>query len=64
MGAVFKITSISPYKETGLCLACKADRSGLLVADGHHKYLFFVSRLKRIPPLSELEGVKTQEDIR
>jgi hypothetical protein len=27
-------------------------------------YYFPLTRLKRIPPLSELEGEKTQEDIR
>jgi hypothetical protein len=45
------------------CAACGRRTMGPSAGDASG-YYFPLTRLKRIPPLSELEGEKTQEDIR
>ena len=56
---VMSFNSMDSYK----CEACGAiTRSP--VADRGYGWGCTVDRLKRIPPLSELEGQRTQEDLR
>ncbi len=76
LGAVFKVTRIRKntdriklgkvYKT--LCRWCGYTGSAsttktILVAEGG-KSVVALSRLKRIPPLSELEGVRTEETLK
>lgn len=47
----------------GRCAQCNLP-GPRLVAEGHSNRTFSVVRLKRIPPLSELEGERTQEKLK
>ena len=63
LGLTFHVTAIDT--KPGACTQCVTTRpAGTVVAatpDTHRIHLY---RLKRIPPLAELEGGRTQEDIR
>lgn len=63
-GRIAKVTSIRKVDFT-LCVMCGDRRKfngPYAISDG--RYIAGVWRLKRIPPLSELEGQPTQEDIK
>ena len=48
-----------------ICHSCKSEvPTGASASRGHGEYGAPLQWLKRIPPLSELEGEKTKEDIR
>ena len=68
LGRIVKITGFVQNGDGGKCLGCGASRAGVLMAkyEGRKKrsHGFSVSRLKRIPPLSELEGSKTDEPMK
>ena len=60
-GHIFKVTG---FKETkGKCKNCSARANGWMSAKGG-MFPIDVPRLKRIPPLSELEGQRTEEGIK
>ncbi len=61
LGVHFNVTKI--YQHSGHCKACGAFNSGL-VADSERPTVTYLYKLKRIPPLSELEGVLAQNEIR
>jgi hypothetical protein len=68
LGAHFTVTGfrIARAGTRWACLAC--GRFGTIeddyqVADGHGDCGVAVERLKRIPPLDELEGEKTKEEL-
>ena len=64
-GAIFRVQTIEDPLglQPNWCVHCKtvfADRSPLAIGDGQTVGFF---RLKRIPPLDELEGVKEREEL-
>jgi hypothetical protein len=62
-GSTFRVTGIRVTHPGGsTCRLCGNHRSGFS-ATGHHAHNFYVSRLKRIPPLEELDAVKKDEEI-
>ena len=65
MGVVFKVSSLVDNEGTA-CSSCgaivkKVDPTSVT---GHPIFAFQLSRLKRIPPLSELEGQRTEETLK
>lgn len=63
VGKIFKVTGM----ETGgsLCLHCKKDLPAIVdraLLDG--RFTAQLERLKRIPPLGELEGEKREENLK
>lgn len=69
LGFVFRVLEIR--KSKGLhCSGCgKQDAEQSLIAvsgekHGKNQMVYEIYRLKRIPPLDELEGEKTQENLR
>jgi hypothetical protein len=66
IGWVFKVASVAPSPRGGYCAMCGKDtfEPGTLrayneAADGYSE----LSRLKRIPPLGELEGAEVREAL-
>ena len=47
-------------ESSGICAGCKTPISGLTTAGNR---MFYIYKLKRIPPLSELDDVKRDEEI-
>jgi hypothetical protein len=60
LGFTFVVRDVVVH--TGRCHHCKT-RETKIVAGGHPLCDFNVSRLKRIPPLDELETTKHDEEI-
>lgn len=60
LGVTFQVTDIRQH--AGLCRYCLAHNSGL-VADSDRPTVTYLYKLKRIPPLTELEGEKRDEEI-
>ena len=63
IGWTFIVTRIRASPRSR-CRHCHQRFEGGLVAEGHPVGVFDIPRLKRIPPLSELEGEKQKEDLR
>jgi hypothetical protein len=63
MGVFFRVTSLDAG-QIGFCGKCGAALSGATADGKPDGWPSLLSRLKRIPPLEELEGERTQEDIR
>lgn len=65
-GQIFKIKNIRrPYGIGSECALCGAITKDVLLVEGKQNgRLTHLSRLKRIPPLDELEGVKSSENIK
>jgi hypothetical protein len=61
LGIIFRVTRFLPYSSR--CKYCGQEREGV-VADSAMPFYFYDYRLKRIPPLGELEGERTEENIR
>lgn len=61
LGTTFTVTNIYEHSG-GICKTCHAPSSGL-VADSERSTVTYLYKLKRIPPLSELEGVKRDETV-
>ena len=59
-GVIFRLTAISPC--SGDCCYCGASLHPMKAVGG--RYTLDVRRLKRIPPLSELEGERTEEKLK
>ena len=64
LGEIHRVTALRKT-EALMCNRCLTIDSGMTVAEleGEDK-VCEVSRLKRIPPLDELEGVKSQEPVK
>ena len=64
MGTVFKVSALVDNEGT-TCITCGAivKRIDPISVRGHPQFAFQLSRLKRIPPLSELEGERTEETL-
>lgn len=60
LGVTFQVTEIRHHE--GICKYCCAHNSGL-VADSVRPTVTYLYKLKRIPPLSELDDVKRDEEI-
>lgn len=59
-GRIFTVSALKHHESR--CSLCKSARFGML-AEREGGPGAFVSRLKRIPPLDELEGEKLDEEI-
>lgn len=66
IGSIFRVTVIRKRRWGSVCEACRhVLPEGEWVAElAGDDSITELHRLKRIPPLGELEGVKTEEDIR
>lgn len=66
VGNIFIAGEIVFSKKRGRCVTCNAVTypRGTLRTTNHKGNCIEVDRLKRIPPLDELEGERTKEDIR
>jgi hypothetical protein len=69
LGLTFRVEKVWTPSQGVICTECRVDFGSISVAEtGMPKGIpagrLPLSWLKRIPPLSELEGEKTQEDIR
>jgi hypothetical protein len=64
LGKVMTVHAIVSMPAGYHCTQCSASIGRAIAADGGNSYTFPMAWLKRIPPLSELEGERTQEDIR
>lgn len=62
LGHVFRVNSIG-RRRTSTCPYCGGGIPEIMVLADFHMAGYAMDRLKRIPPLSELEGVKTDEPI-
>ena len=62
VGLIYTVTRMKSSKWH--CSHCNSEESELLVAGVGHMNGYEMSRLKRIPPLEELEGEKTEKDLR
>jgi hypothetical protein len=66
LGRVFRVSAIKTYLAGSKCSDCKrdlTDRPYVCASDdGRREY--GLPRLKRIPPLDELEGVRTEDKIK
>ena len=64
VGRVFRVLEFRSYD--GKCAACgiAGDRSMLAFARPKPSNGYSLFRLKRIPPLGELEGERTEENLR
>ena len=65
VGEVFRVSEIRKSSPTGMCTSCNAifDAQGITVACGHPEGTVNIKRLKRIPPLEELERETRKEEI-
>lgn len=61
IGHTFHVLAVR-RRHQGCCCFCRVPRAATAAEDVDCHY--DIDRLKRIPPLSELEGECTQEDIR
>jgi hypothetical protein len=61
IGLIFQVSAVESH--SSYCDTCKAQLGTEIVALGLHHYGMPLWRLKRIPPLSELEGEKRDEEI-
>ena len=65
MGKVYTVASIEPERLLGCGCGRPTRRwTSAFIVNGEKRHEIGTYRLKRIPPLSELEGERTQEDIR
>lgn len=64
-GLIFRVAKIR-MSSGRFCSECGSAKPDALVADPdfESRYIFTLDRLKRIPPLEELEGSKTEENIK
>lgn len=61
IGEIFRVAVIRP--RNGKCPNCGAWPGDIKAMADHHQMGYDTTRLKRIPPLSELEGEKRDEEI-
>ena len=65
LGLIFLVERIERCETYGYCVYCKQKTfpAGVCVV-AHGDFYTEVSRVKRIPPLDELESAKQKEDLR
>ena len=63
-GHIFKVSDIRTSNDPYHCARCNTTYPTQLVACGYEHYGIQLWRLKRIPPLEELEGLRTEESLR
>lgn len=65
LGKVFVVASMSSHDDGWFCRSCRGPHpSGTFALDGQNRVGAVLPWLKRIPPLDELEGVKTEETLK
>lgn len=64
LGMHFVVKSLRPARGRYHCSHCNTTWPTEVVALKEVPFAYQLHRLKRIPPLAELEGQRTQEDIR
>lgn len=62
-GEIFQVQRLEDDKK-GICAHCGRDLPESMCAIAPDKCAFELWRLKRIPPLSELEGERTEEKLK
>lgn len=65
-GRIFRVTKVRLSTDPWVCVVCGQEHSQEPCAEGStgSGTMTVLRKLKRIPPLSELEGQPTQEDIK
>ncbi len=64
IGKVFQVASMHHHDNSWHCCTCRAPvPAGMFALDAQNRCGAILPWLKRIPPLSELEGTKTDEPI-
>lgn len=65
LGDVFDVAGIRGSENSPVCLTCRKERiDGNPAAFGEKHMPVELYRLKKLPPLKEMEGRKTEEPIR
>lgn len=66
LGIIFRVKAIRPRGVGSRCNGCKATRPAeTAVAESYSDHFVTdIDRLRRIPPLSELEGERTDEKLK
>lgn len=67
LGAIFVVSSITTGADGHVCRVCHfvwgQDRGGVSGINGYFDFCIDPKRLKRIPPLDELEGEKRRDEV-
>lgn len=65
LGLIFRVSEIRPALQFGFCSTCNKNviSNGILIAIGARPTSVALYRLKRIPPLDELEGEKDYKPV-
>ena len=64
IGHTYIVRDIDSWAEGGVCRWCLGRHQGFFYAYDENEDAFPLQRLKRIPPLEELEGQRTEEKLK
>jgi hypothetical protein len=62
LGEVFRVQIIRQSTPKARCTYCKAEQGSVLAVDSD-KYMAPLAWVKRIPPLEELDEVRTEDEV-